>query len=108
LPFQGEWATCEYNRVHDRLHNRKIAEDRNDETKFLTPELEALWVKTEAAFAKRDPQCDDEELAELLAKMDAEASPAKCHGWHDTVSAFVPRVALRPFMTPGTPGKFRK
>jgi hypothetical protein len=105
LPFQGEWATCEYNRIYDRLHNRKTADDRKAETKFLTPDLEALWVKTEAAFAKRDPQFDDEELAELLAKMDAEASPEACHGRHAFDIRSVP-PALHP--TPQATGKFRE
>jgi hypothetical protein len=73
LPFQGEWATCEYNRVHDREHNRKIVEDRKGETKLFTPELEALWVKTEASFARRSHSGEDAEIEELLPTMDAEA-----------------------------------
>ena len=75
LPFQGEWATCEYNRIHDRKHNRKVADDRNGE-KFLTPELERLWVKTEASCAAGSRRGEDVEIDELLAKMDAESQCA--------------------------------
>ena len=50
LPFRGAWPTCDYNHILDRERNRKVADDRKGETRFLTPELEALWVKTEASF----------------------------------------------------------
>ena len=50
LPFRGAWPTCDYNHILDRERNRKVADDRKAETRFLTPELEALWVKTEASF----------------------------------------------------------
>jgi hypothetical protein len=75
LPFQGEWATCDYDRIHDREHNRKVANDRAHE-KFFTPELEALWLRTEASFAAKRPGNDDAEIDDLLAAMDAETSPA--------------------------------
>jgi hypothetical protein len=64
LPFQGAWATCDYNRAYDREHNREIAEDRMGEP-FITPEMEA-------ALARRDRHLDDAEHAELTAQMDAE------------------------------------
>jgi hypothetical protein len=75
LPFRGEWATCDFNRVHDREHNRKIAGGQEGEAQFLTPELEALWAKTEASFAPRSHSNDDAEVNELLAKMDAGTVP---------------------------------
>jgi DNA-binding transcriptional MocR family regulator len=75
LPFRGEWATCDYNHIYDREHNRKVAGDREGDKKFLTPELEALWVKTEASFASRSHSNDDAEVNELLARMDAERAP---------------------------------
>jgi hypothetical protein len=49
LPFRDAWPTCDYNRTIDRERNRKVADDRKGETKFFTPELEALWVETESA-----------------------------------------------------------
>ena len=76
LPFQGSWATCDYNRTHDRAHNRKVADDREGDEKFLTPELEALWVKTEASLAGRSRPHLDDEHENLLARMDAETRPA--------------------------------
>jgi hypothetical protein len=77
LPFKGEWATCDYSRIHDRAHNRRVAHDQEDEGKFLTPELEALWAKTEASFARRShPHLDDNEHEDLLVRMDAETRPA--------------------------------
>jgi hypothetical protein len=75
LPFRGEWPTCDFNRIHDRAHNRKVASDREGETKFFAPELEALWVRTEASFAAMS-HGNDAEVGELLAKMDAESAPA--------------------------------
>jgi hypothetical protein len=75
LPFQGCWATCDYNRIHDRAHNRRVADDRGGNGKFLTPELEALWVETEASFARRSHSLDDDEHADLLARMDTETRP---------------------------------
>jgi hypothetical protein len=51
LSFRGEWPTCDYARIRDRERNRKVADDRRDERAFLTPELEALWVETEASSA---------------------------------------------------------
>jgi hypothetical protein len=42
LPFRGAWPTCEYIRILDRERNRNVADDRKGETKFFTPELEAL------------------------------------------------------------------
>ena len=50
LPFRYAWPTCDYNRTIDRERNRKVADDRKGETRFFTPELEALWVETEASF----------------------------------------------------------
>ena len=76
LPFQGAWATCDYKLIHDRAHNRKVADDRRADEKFLTPELEALWVKTEASFARRSHHLDDEH-ADLLATMDAETAASE-------------------------------
>jgi hypothetical protein len=76
LPFQGAWATCDYNRIHDRARNRKVADDRRGDENFLTPELEALWVKTEASFASPSDPLDDKH-ADLLATMDAEFSASK-------------------------------
>jgi hypothetical protein len=75
LPFQGCWATCDYNRIHDRAHSRKVVDDRGGDGRFLTPELEALWVRTEALFASRSPHLGDEEHAELLTSMDAKSGP---------------------------------
>jgi hypothetical protein len=75
LPFRGEWATCDYSRIHDRVNNRKVAGDRECDDRFLTPEMEALWVRTEASFAAKTPVNDDAEVGELLAKMDAESAP---------------------------------
>ena len=67
LPFQGVWETCDYNRNYDREHNREVADDRKGEAKFLTPELESLWVETEAKYARRERQSEDAEHAELMA-----------------------------------------
>jgi hypothetical protein len=75
LPFRGEWATCDFNRVHDRENNRKIASDLEGEAQFLTPGLEALWVRTEVSFAARSHSGGDAEVNELLAKMDEERVP---------------------------------
>jgi hypothetical protein len=75
LPFRGEWATCDYNRLHDRANNRKVAGDREGDEKFLTPEMEALWAKTEASFAAGSHSNDDAEVNELLARMDADRAP---------------------------------
>jgi hypothetical protein len=75
LAVQGSWATCDYNRIHDRAYNRKVAGDREGDEKFLTPDLEALWVKTEASFARRSHPLDGDEHEDLLARMDAETRP---------------------------------
>jgi hypothetical protein len=87
LPFQGEWPTCDYNRIHDRKHDRKLAEDRAGAEKFMTPELEALWVRTEASFAKKTIHFDDEEHDESMGKLDAVNAPrgrARVSGGADT------------------------
>ena len=73
LPFQGEWPTCDYARIYDRAHNREAFDDRGDE-KFLTPELEAQWRRTEARYARGACDPEDGEYVEIIAKLDAEAS----------------------------------
>ena len=62
LPYHGEKPTFDY--------QRKVADDHKHETKFMTRELDRLWVETEASFARRNAHFDDEEHAELMAKMD--------------------------------------
>lgn len=80
-----------------RAYNRKVAGDREGDEKFLTPDLEALWVKTEASFARRSHPLDGDEHEGLLARMDAETRPRSAH---DGVKKRPAGGTLRLYETP--------
>jgi len=58
LPYQGEPPTCDYHLVYCKDLNRKQAALIKRGVKFLTPELEAIWVGNTAGAdleASHDP-----------------------------------------------------
>jgi hypothetical protein len=84
LPFQGEPPTCDYNRIFDRAHNRKVADSRKGETKFFTPEMDAESVPPAARFRLQSvPPAAQVSNVDLLIFPSTKSigSSEVCHRW---------------------------